>query len=80
MQQVKHIMFLSKKLELEDFEDGKNIFTTCGKAVLADCGFYRRGKKTAWEAWESFLNAPLAFLHMQNYAYTSLNVPSDYLL
>ena len=28
-------IFLSKKLELVDFEDGKESFTTCGTAVLA---------------------------------------------
>ena len=41
-------------------------------------GFYGRGKKTAWEAWKSFPDATLAFLHMQHNAYTSLNVQSDY--
>ena len=40
--------------------------------------FYGRGKKTSWEAWKSFSDATLEFLHMQYHPYTALIVQSDY--
>ena len=41
-------------------------------------GFYGKGKKTAWEAWKSFPDVTLAFLHFQNNDFAQFSVESNY--